>query len=185
MKNSELLTKLICPSAKANWTKSCDHFKYQDGSIRIDYQPGAVIELRQENAFRHFSGGGTDQARDTFCFWVYQAKPQTGELRFVFQKMEQSCCWFSFSLDFSGWRTAWVIYERDMIGRPEEGMDSLRIEFPKTEGSLYLSDVQLTAKIDPRHPTPDRQVRQINPNIGASGHWMKLLHFEECRKKAC
>ena len=184
MKNSELFTKLICPSAKANWTKSCDHFKYQDSSIRIDYQPGAVIELRQENAFCHFSGGGTDQARDTFCFWIYQAKPQTGELRFVFQKMEQSCCWFSFGLDFSGWRTAWVIYERDMIGRPEEGMDSLKIEFPEAKGSLYLSDVQLTAKIDPRHPTPDRQVRQVNPNIGASGHWMKLLHFEECRKKA-
>lgn len=184
MKNSELLAKLVCPSARAKWSMAVERFKYQDSSIRIDYQPGAVIELRQDNPFHYFSGGSTDQARDTFCFWLYQAQPQAGELRFVFQKMGRICCWFSFDLDFSGWRTAWLIYERDMIGRPEEGMDCLRLEFPRKEGRLYLSDVQLAAKMDPRHPTPDRQVRQINPNIGASGHWMKLLHFEEHRKKA-
>ena len=184
MKNSELLTKLSCASAKAKWSIARNHFKYQGDSIRMDYELGAVVEVRQEIGFHPFTTDGKDQSRETFCFWIYQERPQIGELRFVFQKNGQTCCWFPFHLDFSGWRTSWLIYERDMIGRPEEGMDCLKIEFPEAPGSLYISDMQLNAKIDPRHPTPDRQVRQINPNIGASGHWMKLLHFEECRKKA-
>ncbi len=183
VRNSDLLERIIGSSEKVKLTMTSDHFKYQEGSLRLCYQPNAVVELRQENPFRFFSGGGTDQARDAFCLWVYQTRPHKGELKISFRKEGKSCCWFSFGLDFNGWRTAWLIYERDMIGRPEEGMDTLRIEFPEEEGCLYLSDVQLAAKIDPRHPTPDRQVRQVNPSIGASGHWMKLLHFEEYRKK--
>ena len=159
-------------------------YKYQGSAILVEYQPNAVLAIKAENPFQPFLNQGKDQARDTFCFWIYQENPQQGELRFVFEKNEKDCCFFSFSLNFTGWRTAWVIYERDMHGKPEVGMDALRLEFPEYAGSLYLTDVDLAAKIDPRHPTPDYQVPQVNPNIGASGHWMCLHYFEECRRHA-
>lgn len=156
--------------------------KYQDGSIRIDYQPNATLNFPHHNLFQPFKNEGKDQTRQTVCFWVYQEEAKKGVLRFLFEKNERECCSFSFGLDFTGWRTAWVIYERDMQGSAEVGMDNLRIEFPDTAGTLYLSDVQLDAKIDPRHPTPDYQVPFVNPNIGASGHWMELCLFDRHQK---
>ena len=99
MKNSELLTKLICPSAKANWTKSCDHFKYQDSSIRIDYQPGAVIELRQEMPSVIFPAEEPIRPGTHFAFG------------FIRQSRKQENCALSFkkwSKAAAGFRLVWI-----------------------------------------------------------------------------
>ncbi|RRD93622.1 hypothetical protein EII17_11810 [Clostridiales bacterium COT073_COT-073] len=182
MRNSEIIANASYQSAQIKLNKTEVYRKYQPDSIQIDYQPDAVLEIKGTHPFQPFSDQGKDQARDTFCFWIYQSKPASGQLKFIFKKNETSCCFFTFGLNFTGWRTAWLIYERDMQGQPQIGMDAVRIEFPAEAGSLYLTDLDLAAKIDPRHPTPDYQVPQVNPNIGASGHWMCLHYFEECRK---
>ena len=66
VKNSELLTKLSCASAKAKWSTARNHFKYQGDSVRMDYEPGAVVEVRQEIGFHPFTTDGKDQSRETF-----------------------------------------------------------------------------------------------------------------------
>lgn len=183
MKNSEIISKAYYSEKELKLTETPIYYKYQASSIQIEYQANASLKIKEKNPFQPFFSQGKDQARDTFCLWIYQEKPRQGELRFIFEKNERDCCFFSFGLNFTGWRTAWVIYERDMQGKPEEGMDALRIEFPSAAGTLFVTDMQLGAKIDPRHPTPDYQVPQVNPNIGASGHWMCLHYFEEARKR--
>lgn len=183
MKNIDIVNKLLYQPDQVKIEESSRYHKYQASSLKIDYQAGASLALKIDHPYQAFVRQGKDQARDCFCFWIYQTKRQKGSLNFRFEKDSQLCCFFSFGLDFTGWRTAWLIYDRDMQGRPQVGMDKLAIDFPPESGSLYLTDIQLGAKIDPRHPTPDMQVPLVNPNIGPAGHWMRLLDFESDRTK--
>ena len=52
--------------------------------------------------------------------WIYNEKPIDKTLQFEFQKDGKTCSSFPFGLNFHGWRAAWVSYERDMKGTPEE-----------------------------------------------------------------
>lgn len=174
MKNSDLYEAIHVSEGEIKKELVCKYYKYEETSIKIVYSKGSVLEIKSDVSF---------SGKSAFCFWIYMEKAQKGELKFIFRKKGKTCCYFNFSLDFKGFRTSWFIYERDMKGQFLEGIDCLRIEFPKEEGELYFSDFNFNAKIDSRYPTPDLQVPTINPNIGANGHWMKLCHFENIRRK--
>ena len=64
---------------------------------------------------------------------------QDKKIEFEFLKDGKKCTSFPFGINFTGWRAAWVCYERDMVGTPEEGMNEIRIIAPDTKGKLYLA----------------------------------------------
>src|SRR5690606_111898 len=68
--------------------------------------------------------------RSTFVFWLYNEQNINDRLRFVFYNGEKEVYHFDFQLDFTGWRTAWVMYHRDMVKLADEGIDRMRIEAP-------------------------------------------------------
>lgn len=65
---------------------------------------------------------------------------------------------FPFGINFKGWRAAWVCYERDMQGVPEEGMNELRMVAPDVKGELFIDHLITATKVDARQQTADLQV---------------------------
>ena len=110
----------------------------------------------------------------TFVFWVYADRAMEGSLRFSFRKEGRECCHFDYGLGFTGWRGAWVAFDRDMEGCPEEGMDEIVISAPSgvRRGSLWLDGVIRSAFEDARYHTPDFQAPFINE--GTDIHWLVL-----------
>ena len=72
-----------------------------------------------------------------FIVWVYNEDAQDKQIEFQFYKDGKLCTSFPFGINFTGWRGAWVCYERDMQGMPEEGMNELRIVAPDVKGKLF------------------------------------------------
>ncbi|MEO5996333.1 MAG: chondroitinase family polysaccharide lyase, partial [Chitinophagaceae bacterium] len=119
--------------------------------------------------------------RSCFTIWIYNEKPVKDSLVFSFGRND---CSFSFQLNFKGWRTAWVMYNRDMKGKPSETMNSLKIYAPVSvkNGTLYFDAMQYVTTVDPRAPMRDIQVPFINPvnaNKTANAHWVNLLQFSQ------
>jgi len=104
----------------ANWNTSGGtlslsdaHYKVGKQSIRWDWQGKASI-LIGDSCFANAA------ADDHSCFavWIYNEMPINDALIFNFEANQKTACSFRFNLNFSGWRTAWVMYHRDMQGKP-------------------------------------------------------------------
>jgi chondroitin-sulfate-ABC endolyase/exolyase len=77
-------------------------------------------------------------------------------------------------LNFTGWRGAWIAFDRDMQGKPEEGMDEMRVTAPATNaGELFFDHIMLSSLQDVRQHTADFQAPYINPETET--HWLILL----------
>jgi hypothetical protein len=84
----------------------------------IAYQPGP------KELFGEPSGS-------TFAPRVYLHQPMQGTLHFTFGRHGQAKpdCGFDFGMDFIGWRTAWLMFDRDMHGKPVAGATRLLCMF--------------------------------------------------------
>jgi chondroitin-sulfate-ABC endolyase/exolyase len=101
----------------------------------------------------------------TFSIWVYNTKAlPDSKIRFEFGKERKVNCYFDFNLNFTGWRTCWVAYTRDMKGKPVSGMDFMKIVAPKnvSSGTLFFDRVIFCSAVDYRHHVPDAQVPFVN-----------------------
>ncbi len=110
----------------------------------------------------------------TFVFWVYAERPIDGKLTFSFRKGGRVCCSFEYGLGFKGWRGAWVAFDRDMTGVPEEGMDEVVISAPRNvrRGELWFDGIITSAFEDVRYHTADWQAPFINAETTV--HWLVL-----------
>ena len=77
------------------------------------------------------------------------------------------------SLNFKGWRGAWVCYERDMKGKPETGMNEIVVEAPDVAGKLYIDHMITAIKVDPRYQTADELLPFVNPE--SHNEWLQVL----------
>ena len=115
---------------------------------------------------------------DTFSPWIYTKEPMPGALRFTAGREGEDApdVTFDFGMNFTGWRTAWVMYGRDTQGKPAEGMDELVIRTPPgvEEGEVFLDSIVLASVVDARHQYPDAQVPYVNPKA-VSQHWLPRL----------
>ena len=155
---------------------SGDHYKHGCHSLLWSWsRDGAYLSVHQPIAYEHHKTVNTDNSVYTFVFWMYLEEPLTDSVRFEFRKQGKVCCWFNYGTHFTGWRGAWLAFRRDMQGKPEEGMDELRIYAPKgsRKGQLYLDHVILSSLQDVRHHTADFQAPYINPR--SENHWLVLL----------
>ena len=109
---------------------SGQHYKDGTQSLQWKFQPGGSIIIHKDLKFEKKDPTGTDKYLSVFVVWIYNEKPIDKTLQFEFQKDGKTCSSFPFGLNFHGWRAAWVSYERDMKGTPEEGMNEIRITAP-------------------------------------------------------
>ena len=154
---------------------SGEHFKLGDRSLRWEWRKkGAALTLDGPVPYLRENPNPKETSVSTFVFWLYSPEALDGKLCFTFLKEGKECCHFDFNLGFTGWRGAWVAFDRDMTGTPEEGMDRIVISAPESvrKGVLYFDGVITSAFEDVRHHTPDWQVPFVNKDTRS--HWLVL-----------
>lgn len=149
---------------------SSDHYKDGKHSLQWNFEPGAMLSVKKDLKFEKKDPTGQDKYLSTFVVWVYNEHPLDETVRFEFLKDGKVCSSFPFGINFKGWRAAWVCYERDMQGAPEEGMNEVRLVAPNAKGSLFIDHLLTAGKTDHRHQTPDVQVPFVN--AATESHWL-------------
>ncbi|MBP1963410.1 chondroitinase family polysaccharide lyase [Paenibacillus aceris] len=166
---------------------SDEYCKYGTHSLQWEYTIDSYLKVNHPILYRPFQEGSISQARDSFVVWIYNSEPLLDVLTFQFGRSDEVDCQFEFHLNFRGWRTAWVAYERDMQGEPHPDMNILIIRAPKTigTGNLYINQLMLNTSIDPRFHTRDKQVPFVNLEADnkANAHWLSLYVFEELERR--
>ena len=99
------------------------HYKDGKHSLEWTFEPNGKLELRKDLKFEKKDPTGKDLYLSAFIVWIYNEQPQDAAIEFEFLKDGRKCASFPFGINFKGWRAAWVCYERDMQGTPEEGMN--------------------------------------------------------------
>ena len=148
---------------------------YRDGRhcLSWQYEPGSVLSIKKDLHFEPKDSTGKDLYLSAFIVWVYNDQAADRQIRFDFLKDGKVCTSFPMNINFTGWRGIWLCYERDMKGKPQEGMDEIRITAPgDTGGSLYFDHLLTAAKVDPRQQTPDLQVPFVNKET--TNHWLVI-----------
>lgn len=145
---------------------------YRDGrqSLSWAFEPGAVLSIQKDLKFEKKDPTGKDTYLSAFIVWVYNEQAQDRTIEFEFLKDGKKCTSFPFGINFTGWRGAWVCYERDMQGTPEEGMNEIRIVAPDVKGKLFFDHMITASKVDARQQTADLQVPFVNK--GTTNHWL-------------
>ncbi|WP_113674112.1 chondroitinase family polysaccharide lyase [Vallitalea guaymasensis] len=163
------------------------HFKGGYRSLQWNYSKESSLVFSTPIGFELFDENSGSNKLDTFAFWVYNEKPVHDKLTVEFGRGDKVDCYFTFGLDFTGWRTAWVSYERDMQGEPREDMDTMRIKAPANveAGTLYFDQIVLANPVDSRHQNRDFQVPFVNVEADnmANKHWVSLYKFYDLKSK--
>ena len=166
-------------SRQSTFSISTKHSKDGKQSLRWEFDPNGSLSFKKNLCFEKKDPKGEDLYLSTFIVWVYNEHAADKTVRFEFLKDGKVCTSFPFYINFTGWRAAWVAYERDMQGTPEEGMNEIRITAPDMKGELYIDHLITAAKVDPRHQTPDVQVPFVNEKT--TNHWMVLYNKSKLR----
>lgn len=153
-------------------TVSGDHYRDGRYSLAWTFAPESVLSIRKDLKFEQQDPTGKDTYLSAFIVWVYNEQAQDKQIEFQFLKDGKKCTSFPFGINFTGWRGAWVCYERDMQGTPEEGMNEIRIVAPDVEGKLFIDHLITASKVDARQQTADVQVPFVNK--GTTNHWLVI-----------
>lgn len=158
------------------------HSKDGTHALKWNYTNGSKLIVNEKIGFSPYTPNNQDQSISSFVVWVYNENPVNDTVTFQFGRGNQKESWFEMNLDFSGWRAAWVSFERDMNGTPHPNMNRMTVIAPESSsGTLYFDSMMLSTRIDPRHHTPDQQIPFVNPGVteAANAHWLSLLHYSK------
>lgn len=148
------------------------HYKEGKHSLEWTFEPGGILKLTKDLQFEKKDPTGKDLYLSAFIVWIYNETPQDATIEFQFLKDGKKCTSFPFGINFQGWRAAWVCYERDMQGTPEEGMNELQIIAPNAKGRLFIDHLITATKVDARQQTADVQVPFVN--AATTNHWLVI-----------
>lgn len=136
--------------------------KQGTGSLRWDFEEGDQLIFCDDIGYKKLEVNGEDMRDYIFSMFLFGINA-SGSLRVSFEKDGEEKTGFNVNLDFKGWRSVSVCYDRDMEGIPVEGMDALVIT-AHGEGSLLFSEVLTAGRIDHRAVWKSYQVPDIKYN---------------------
>ena len=152
--------------------------KYKDGkhSLKWNFKGKDTLTISGDTGYKVFQRGAQEKARSSYAMWIYNKKPIKDEMLIEFKKDGQVKCSFKLNMNFEGWRTMWVQYDRDMTGTPVEGMNEIVLHAPNKDGEVLIDQVLTSVLVDPRHNTRDEQVNFVNidADTAVNAHWMAL-----------
>lgn len=148
------------------------HYKDGKQSMKWSFSSGGTLSIKKDLGFEKKDPTGKDTYLSAFIVWVYNEQPQDKTIEFQFLKDGRKCSSFPFGINFKGWRAAWVCYERDMQGTPEEGMNELRIVAPDAKNTLFIDHLITGIKVDARQQAADLQVPFVNSET--TSHWLVI-----------
>ena len=152
--------------------------KSKDGtsSLKWDFEKNSTLTIKGDVGYKIFQQGMQEKARSSFAMWIYNKKPIVDKMQVQFKKKGEVKSYFSINMNFTGWRTMWVQYDRDMSGKAEENMDEITFISPNVNGEIYIDQIYTSILIDPRHNARDEQVDFVNlqADNAVNSHWMAL-----------
>ena len=152
--------------------------KSKDGtsSLKWDFEKNSTLTIKGDVGYKIFQQGMQEKARSSFVMWIYNKKPIVDKMQVQFKKKGEVKSYFSINMNFTGWRTMWVQYDRDMSGKAEENMDEITFISPNVNGEIYIDQIYTSILIDPRHNARDEQVDFVNlqADSAVNSHWMAL-----------
>ena len=152
--------------------------KFKDGtsSLKWNFEKNSTLTIKGDVGYKVFQKGKQEKARSSFVMWIYNKKPIDDKMQVQFKKKGEIKSYFSINMNFTGWRTMWVQYDRDMSGKAEENMDEITFIAPNVNGEIYIDQIYTSILIDPRHNARDEQVDFINlqADSAVNSHWMAL-----------
>lgn len=154
---------------------SNEHSKLGTSSLKWDWKKKeSYISIKGDIPYLPENPNPKETSIASFVFWMYSPAVLDGTVRFSFLKDGRECCHFDYCLGFQGWRGSWVGFDRDMQGKPEIGMDEVRIYAPETirKGTLYLDGLITSSFQDVRYHTPDFHAPYVNEKTDI--HWLIL-----------
>jgi chondroitin-sulfate-ABC endolyase/exolyase len=160
-------------------TKDTTHTRYRASSVRWHWLGASSITIPVDTSFKEKDANINREMHPTFSFWIYSEKKMFGKLKFEFGHDGVCDCAFECRLNFTGWRTGWVSYLRDMTGLVGEHIDFIRISSPESEneGTLYFDQIIMLSYIDPRLHMGDAQLPHIKSED--NGCWAELYEFSQ------
>lgn len=169
----------IISTKKSKASISDAHFKDGLHSLKWEFKPNAELNISKDLEFESKDPTGKDTYLSTFVVWIYNEVPIHDVVKFNFMKGDKVCSSFPMNLNFTGWRSAYIAYERDMEGQPEVGMNRIQILAPKTKGTLYFDMLLTSALADHRHHTRDIHLPFVNVNN--DNHWLALYRLSQVK----
>lgn len=154
---------------------SSEHAKLGANSLKWEWKTDkAFISIKGEIPYLPENPNPKETSIASFVFWMYSPITLKGTVRFSFLKKGKECCHFDYNLGFEGWRGSWVGFDRDMQGKPEVGMDEVRIYAPSgiKKGQLFFDGLITSSFQDVRYHTPDWQAPYVNEKTDI--HWLIL-----------
>lgn len=152
--------------------------KFKDGTsaLKWDFKKKSTLIIKGDIGYKIFQKGKQEKARSSFVMWIYNKKPIADKMQVQFKKKGDVKSSFAINMNFTGWRTMWVQYDRDMSGKAEENMDEITFISPNVNGEIYIDQIYTSILIDPRHNARDEQVDFINlqADSAVNSHWMAL-----------
>ena len=165
---------IIGKNSKIEITKE----KFKDGtsSLKWDFEKNSTLTIKGDVGYKVFQKGKQEKARSSFVMWIYNKKSIADKMQVQFKKKGEVKSYFSINMNFTGWRTMWVQYDRDMSGKAEENMDEITFIAPNVNGEIYIDQIYTSILIDPRHNARDEQVDFVNlqADSAVNSHWMAL-----------
>lgn len=165
-------------AARSSVSISDAHYKLGAHSLQWKIRKsGASLEMDVPVKFLPVNPNPDDTSVSSFVFWIYSAEPVDGSLHFSFRKEGRECCSFDYLLGFTGWRGAWVSFDRDMNGHPEENMDAFSVSYngSSRNASLWFDGIIPASFQDVRYHTADFQAPFVNPHT--TSFWLTLNQF--------
>ena len=171
-------TEGVTTSSHSSVSISDEHSKLGHKSLKWEWKrKGSSMSINAPVPYLAKNPNPKETSVSSFVFWIYSPKPLDGQLHFSFMKDGKECSWFDYQLGFTGWRGAWVAFDRDMEGTPLEDMDEVRITASKDlkRGELYFDGIITASFQDVRYHTADWQARFINKET--TNFWLTLNQF--------
>lgn len=130
---------------RARLSYSGAHYKLGRRSLRIEWQPGAVVRIGSPQGLAEASASPNGGV----ALWIYNERPSREPLRIVFRDAAGGeACSVACGLDFTGWRCLWNKFREDM-GLPRgERLAAAEIRFPASGGGrIFLDCMEFTPAV--------------------------------------
>lgn len=159
-------------------TVSLETNTVKDGkfALKWTFNSKDILTINENINYKPFKKGQKEKSRISYVMWLYNKTPITDKMTVQFKKNNKIICYFDVNMNFKGWRTMWVQYDRDMTGTPEVGINKIEFIAPNTQGEIIIDSIIPNILIDPRYNARDEQVSFINldADSATNAHWMAL-----------
>jgi hypothetical protein len=159
---------------------STDHYKDGNQSLKWDWSANAVMTVSNLQSHGLSVSEVLGYYQHFFRMWVYNTSSiPAGELQIEFyDNTGTKQFYYSFRLNFTGWRAATADYLNEMSGnKTSSNITTMKIKAPASgNGTVYFDYIDFTMpRITER--AKDYQLPFI-PNIGGDLHWIEMMYYQ-------